>query len=181
MSRSVNCQSGAALVKYTYYRTIYGEYNPETDSYEGDDYNEPATQDEAESLFEGLAWSLREALPSFEEVPSRQQASRWDPCWSAANRECWPILRNGSAVVYLSEYCGLVSVSVVPADEIEGDGPRLGIQLHWIRSVEKRIDDAIERVGERLVCCGHFSNGEGVFRPVSRRAELCAIVNGEAI
>ena len=184
MSRTVSYQSGAELVKFTYVEAVYGEYNPETGEYEGEEYNELATQDEAENLVENITYALAGAIPSFRKVPARGLDRRLDCLWTAADRECWPILWNGSAAVYLSEYCGLYSISVVPADEVGSYfyGDRLGIQKHWIRSVEKRIDAAIESVAERLVCLGHFSNGEGVYAPATaRRAQLAAAVNGRAM
>ena len=175
MSRSVSYQSGAELVKFTHIEPVYGEYNPETGEYEGEEYNELATQDEAENLIENITWALSTGFPSFEKVP------RQDRAWARADRECWPVLQNGNCVVYLSEYCGLISISFVPADE-GGDycyGDRLGIQRDWIQTVEKKIDAAIESVAERLICCGHFSNGEGVYAPATaRRAQLAAAVNG---
>ena len=184
MSRSVNYQPGAELVKFTHIEPVYGEYNPDSGEYEGEEYNELATQDEAECLLGNITRALAEAIPSFRQVPARGLDRSLDCLWTATDRECWPILWNGSAAVYLSEYCGLVSISIVPADEV-GDycyGDRLGIQRHWIQTVEKKIDAAIESVAERLICCGHFSNGEGVYAPATaRRAQLAAAVNGEAL
>lgn len=188
MSRSVAEQRYAELVKYTHFDYVYGYYNPETDQYEGDEYNDEATRDEVDCLIENLKWSLKKAFPSFTEVPENRDRQNRDEreMWQRADDECFPILANGNCVVYLAEYCGLVSISFVPAGEIieecwyHGYNP-LGLQKHWIHAAEKRINTAIESVCDRLICQGHFSNGEAVFAPVTPRTVLKAIVNGEAV
>lgn len=184
MSRSVAEQHGAELVKYTHSDYVYGTYNPETDEYEGDEYDEFETQENFDCLVDNLKAALIEALPSFREVPERREDRNYDDraIWHAADHECFPILQNGNCVVFLSSYMELVSISFVPRyNVVDGYYETEAIQRHWINQVESKINATIESVCERLICCGRFSNGEAVFSRVTRKSELTAIANGEAV
>lgn len=186
MGRSVNYQSGAEIVKYFHVEPVYGFYNPETDEYEGEEFNPEETQWAFESDVENVKYALMKAIPSFNEVPDYNQSDYMERAiHHNADRECWPLLYNGNAVVVLSEYCGLVSVSVVPLENMRGDyyGPsKESLERHWINQVEPRVNTALDSVVERLICCGRFSNGEAVYQKASsRRAQLSAGVNGESL
>lgn len=186
MSRSVNYQSGAEYVKYFAVDPVYGVYNPESGEYEGEEYNEEESAWELENTLENITYAIRQELPSFSKTPRPQNSNCYYAdrrLWAACDRECWPILDNGSAVVIASEYCGLVSLSFVPREGMEDyDGaPKEGIQRHYLRQIEERIDRIISDYANRLVCCGRFSNGEAVYASAaSRKAQLSAAIEGEA-
>lgn len=80
--------------------------------------------------------------------PSLETASEWD------NNETRIILENHHAVIGLSEYCGLVSVSIRHKDDDE----QVGLHKHWVDSIESKFLS----IGE-LKKVGTFSNGEAVF------------------
>lgn len=171
MARSVNYQSDAILVKFMHFEPVYGEFNLETGEYEGDNFNEFATQDSFDCLVCGLVDALKQRFPSLEDVPPFRECSGTDALlWSLSDRECTPILRNGNCAVFLAEYCGLISLSFCRiSDFYDGDWRTSGLNEHWIRSAENGINEAIDSVTERLICCGRFSNGEALY---SRAANL---------
>lgn len=184
MGRSVNYQSGAELVKYFSVEPVYGFYNPETGEYEGEEFNPEETQWNFDNDVENVKYALMKAIPSLREVPNYQQSDYKERALhQSADRECFPILYNGNAVVVLSEYCGIASVSVVPLELMRGDyyGPRKeSLERHWIRQAEARINAALDSVVDHFVCCGRFSNGVAIYEKASsRRAQLSAVVNGE--
>lgn len=80
--------------------------------------------------------------------PSLEPSGKWD------NNETRIILENEHAVVGLSEYCGLVSVSIRHKD----DDDWVGLHEHWVNSIESKFLS----IGE-LKKVGTFSNGEAVF------------------
>ena len=165
MARSVNYQSDAVLIKYTHFEPVYGEFNPETGEYEGDNLNEFETQDSFDCLVCDIVAALKHRFPSLEDVPPFRECSGTDALlWSLSDRECTPVLRNGNCAVFLAEYCGLISLSFCRiSDFYDGDGRTSGLNERWIRKAESGIDSAIDSVAERLICCGRFSNGEALY------------------
>lgn len=185
MGRSVNYQSGAEYVKYFNVDPVFGHYNPETDEYEGDEFNEEEASWQFETRIDWISAELLRAFKSFYPVPQINKCGCYGDrrLHAAADPECWPVMANSSAAVYLSEYCGLVSVSFVPREYLEDNwGASMeGIQRHWLRQIEKKVNTIMENSVGRLVCCGRFSNGEAVYADArSRKAQLsAAAVNGE--
>ena len=85
--------------------------------------------------------------------PSLDTCDRWD------GRETHIFLENDHAEIGISEYCGLVSVSVRAKDDNEGYGyDRTGLAQKWV----ERVKDKFLTIGT-LNRVGTFSNGEAVF------------------
>jgi hypothetical protein len=138
MGRSVSYANGSEVVIYAHVEAVYDD----EDNY-----------DEFESQF---AWdcSLEYLVDnSLEAFPSLNQCNQW------LGREDHAILENKLVYVGVSEYCGLVSVWVVPKDN---DYYALGVASanNMKTKLEQIVQDAF---GVRLNKVGHFSNGEAVF------------------
>lgn len=111
-------------------------------------YSHVDTETEAEwhDMMHDLRSSIKAAFPSME------YADRW------LDREDHVIAENSFACIGISEYCSLVSIWIVPDND-------LGAQ--WARNVEKRLQKIVTDVfGMRLAKLGHMSNGEGVYQRV---------------
>lgn len=99
---------------------------------------------------ENITVRLQEMFKSLEE------ANRWD------DNETHIFLENEHAEVGISEYCGLVSVSI-RHKEYDGYGyDQTGLHKHWVDVVA----DKFLSIGE-LRKVGTFSNGEGVYERVT--------------
>ena len=71
------------------------------------------------------------------------------------------VASNRYARIVVAEYCGLVSLSIVP----EGYD---ALSEAWARRVEPRFNKIVESCfGTRYNKLGSMSNGEGVFQPAS--------------
>jgi hypothetical protein len=68
------------------------------------------------------------------------------------------ILENQLVSIVLSEYCGLVAISVVPEDRYSALAERFANQIS--------LAPAAQCFGDQLSLRGRFSNGEGVYARV---------------
>jgi hypothetical protein len=97
---------------------------------------------------EDLQWRLKQAYPSLSEC------DKW------LGREDQAIMENGHAYFGVSEYCGLVSIWVVPKDSsCDQYGELSGIGANWVR----QIADGFQKRFGSLVKIGRFSNGESIY------------------
>jgi hypothetical protein len=90
--------------------------------------------------------------------PSLSECERWQ------DREDRIILENKRAEVSVSEYCGLVAVCLAPLD------PYNQLDQGWCDRVSKSFRDTLHKAypSSALHKLGRFSNGEGVFAPITR-------------
>lgn len=89
-----------------------------------------------------------------EHYPSFADDSKW------VGREERSILRNDHARIVVAEYCGVVSVSLVPDDDyraVMAESWCRSIALRWYTRVNAAYSNAMQKV-----CT--MSNGESVFR-----------------
>jgi len=101
--------------------------------------------------------------------PSLHADDRW------LGREDHALLANDYCYIGASEYCGLVSMWVVPKeidDYSAEERSRIGRRDVWI----KRIEDKFRKVagscfGQALIKQGTFSNGEGIFQPANGKQQ----------
>lgn len=86
--------------------------------------------------------------------PSLSDCDRWD------NEETKIFLENQHTEIGVSEYCGLVSISLRPI-EVNYQNQE-GLSERWIRSIDKKMVEFFKpyNVSRKV---GSFSNGEGVF------------------
>lgn len=76
------------------------------------------------------------------------------------------ILENSQARVVVAEYCGLVSVSLVPCDLDYYDESLRGLRDHWCKQVTPKLLKTINETFGGLKKIGTFSNGCSVYEKV---------------
>ena len=103
-------------------------------------------QYEWEDFFDNIQYGLKSKFPSLE------NCNKWD------GRETKIFLENNLAEIGISEYCGLVSISIRAKEGKESIGE------NWIDKISSNFEKTIrENCGETYRKIGSFSNGEGVF------------------
>jgi len=141
MGRSVSTPCNARAVVFAEILD-YG-YDPETEEY--DDF---ISQIEWEDMIINLREHLELAFKSLY------------PCDAWLGNEDHAIMENGLAYVGVSEYCGCLSVWIVPKD----DDDIANLAGHWCARAQKTLESIVQNVvGNRLRLIGRFSNGEAVF------------------
>ena len=135
MGRSVNYLSGAQHVLYL--NDSRDEEDPDLSQFYWDEFKS-------------------EVMECFNSCPSLEapRNERWD------GRETVIILENSLAEVGISEYCGLVSVSIRAQDD-----EYMNLGIHWIDKVWPGIIKEFKEAfpTSLLTKIGTFSNGEGVY------------------
>jgi hypothetical protein len=142
MGRSVNYLDNAEVVLYFPFQ--YSD-DVEMDNMEWDD------------MVGNLKCEIIKRLPSYYEVKDK---------WG--NRETRIILENNLCSIGISEYCGLVSLSVAPRENDYGESwTREQFAIHHANQIEKTLQGVLNYLGlTNLRKIGSFSNGEGVFEKV---------------
>jgi hypothetical protein len=104
-----------------------------------------------DDTIENLKSSIQKRLPSYSQV------DKWD------NRETKIILQNYLCNIGVSEYCGLVSLSVAPRNN-DFVNEHESLAKHHAGQIEKTLQKIVDDItGSRLIRKGTFSNGTGVF------------------
>ena len=135
MGRSVNYHSGKHVVIYTHIE------EEEIEEFLWDQYELMILD------------SLRIVAPSLTECK---------PEWY--DREVKKIAENNLTTVWISSYCGLVSISFVPVDEGYWSGKNVrGLSEHWIDQIVSKFKEVLPNTLNKV---GTFSNGESVFEQV---------------
>lgn len=122
---------------------------------------EPDAQFEWECFTDNIEEILKQRIPSIDILDSKH--SRWD------GRETRIFAENKLAEFGISEYCGLVSISVrVIEDDYSWKYEALA--KRWIEKAWPGIQDAIAEAFPTAVLkkLGSFSNGEGVYELVKK-------------
>lgn len=125
MARSVSVPSGAVDVAYAAFECDCDDDGPMEFGF----------------CIDNLRYELAQRYPSFE------------GCDEWLGREAHAVAENGHCYVCVSEYCGLVAISVVPK---EGNLAEAG-------AARIRVSKFAGCFGQRLVPVGRFSNGEQIF------------------
>lgn len=148
MGRSVDYLNNAKVVIYF----------PTPEAYDEDgQYNEDIGQMNWDDLIYSLEAEIQAKLPSYE-----IEKGKWD------GRETKIILSNRLCNIGISEYCGLVSLSVAPKDIDYGYSDQAYHEHFAIRHAEQ-IENTLQRIVDdvtgdnRLKKMGTFSNGEAIF------------------
>lgn len=89
-----------------------------------------------------------------DKYPSLDTCDRWD------GRETRIFLESNLVEIGISEYCGLVSVSIRPNQRM---GANESLAENWISKTEAGIRKICSNYSQTLRKVGTFSNGEGVF------------------
>jgi hypothetical protein len=136
MGRSVSYLNNSVFVLY--FPFDYSE-NPEDDNMNWDD------------MIENLKYEIKAKLPSY------HKTDEWD------NRETRIILKNNLCNIGISEYCGLVSLSVAPKNN-EYDVWHESFALRHAQQIKGTLEKVLNDLGlKRLSKIGTFSNGESIF------------------
>ena len=120
-----------------------------------DAYGEVAREE-----FEYLVDWIRETFTAA--FPSMVECDRWAH-GAGAMSELRCVVANDLCDVYVSEYCGLVAISVVPTGCADYDCDTTGLATHWCAT---HASDVLDQFNEyRRI--GTFSNGESVYERVA--------------
>jgi len=87
---------------------------------------------------------------------SFEYADKWD------NRETKVILENNLCEIGISEYCGLISVSIQFSDNDYNYHQR-GLAENYMDKIREGMTSIIKGFGQTYSKLGSFSNGEGVY------------------
>ena len=138
MGRSVSYANGSEVVIYSHVDAVYdddGNY---------DDFLSQLAWDDA---IDNLKYEAQEAFPSLE------------VCDEWLDREDHAILENQLVYIGVSEYCGLVSIWVVPKED-----EHYAFGVAFANKIEAKLNQIVKNAfGLRLNQVGRFSNGEAVF------------------
>lgn len=126
MGRSVSYARGSVCIAYTTFDNTE-EYKDAWDDF--------------------IEWIREQATELF---PSLYNEDTW------LGREDHAVLANQHCYIGVSEYCGLVSIWVVPKED---DNDNNGLAQHWCASIEKKFNNAFGTLNK----IGRFSNGACVF------------------
>jgi hypothetical protein len=129
MGRSVNYLNNAEVVLYFPFENEY---------FENGEYNEYLSQMNWDDMVINISAEIRAKLPSYYKV------DKWD------NRETKIILENNLCVIGISEYCGLVSLSVAPRDSDNLDSFstfRDNFAVSHANQIEKTLRKILEDLG----------------------------------
>jgi len=137
MGRSVNYLNNAEVVLYFPF-----------------DYSDDVEMDNMnwDDMVENLKCEIKAKLPSYYEVKDK---------WG--NRETRIILENSFCSIGISEYCGLVSLSVAPREN-DYENYSEGLAIHHANQIRGTLEKVLHDLGlKNLRKVGTFSNGEAVF------------------
>lgn len=148
MGRSVNYLNNAEVVIYFHFESEVNE--------EGE-YDDFESQFAWEDLTNNLICEIKSKLPSYYE-----EKNKWD------NRETKIILSNNLCNIGISEYCGLVSLSVACKDGENYWPDNKAYHEQFSKYHANKIKNTLQKIvddltGSRLNKIGTFSNGESVF------------------
>lgn len=135
MGRSVNYLSNALGISYIAY--------------------ESENDDDWEYFMDSIHDLLQKRIPSIDILYGQ---SKWE------GNEVRIFAENSLAEFGVSEYCGLVSISVRPIQD-DYSWLREGLAENWIKKTWPGIQQAINKAfpNSSLKKIGNFSNGEGVY------------------
>lgn len=148
MGRSVARPSDAVETVYL--------HEPHRSPDEDGDYDGYDAQDDWDYFCEDLQNVVRERFPSFQE----------DSTW--VGNEEKSILENGHARIVVAEYCGTVSVSLVPLEHTYSYDNRGLLAAAWCRQVADSFRQHLHKryPQSAMTRLGSMSNGEAVYRKV---------------
>jgi hypothetical protein len=108
------------------------------------------TQDEY--AFDDFLDNIKEEL--LDKYPSLDSCERWD------GRETKIFLENSLVEIGISEYCGLISISIRPNEYRDVNE---SLAENWIRKIEANLRKSCANYSQTLRKVGTFSNGEGIY------------------
>lgn len=73
------------------------------------------------------------------------------------------ILENNLAIVGISEYCGLTSISIAPKEFRYYEKDNTALAIKWINSISDNLEKLLDKNFDCYRKVGTFSNGESVY------------------
>jgi hypothetical protein len=149
----------------THSRSIETVYlAPQFVNHDAPDSEENGGYYDFDEFLEDLGNVVQEKYPSFTKLGKDSKEDE---------RECFIVLENGAAQISVSEYCGLISVGLVPraVDWGYDNSARVNaMRQNWTAQIAANFKKHLhKRFSESaLISQGHASNGEQFFRPVNR-------------
>lgn len=120
-------------------------------------------QVEYATFYADFEFEFDDCLCNLRDVAQRRYKSL-SRCDEWLGREDHAVLENDHAYIGVSEYCGLVSIWVVPKGADRYSDPS-GLAIHWCNQIDLR--PLANCFGQRLISRGMFSNGEQIFAPAN--------------
>lgn len=153
MGRSVSYLNNAEVVLY---------FPFEDDKDENGEYDEDLARIFFSDMIDNLICEIKSKLPSYQDVSK-------DRLWDG--RESHIILQNNLCNIGISEYCGLVSLSVAPRSELNYYGSegqyKENFAVPHANAIRKTLEKCLDNIGmNRLYKQGTFSNGESFYQSV---------------
>ena len=120
------------------------------------------------TVYDGQDWyEFEEFLDGLRDVISHRYPSFYvKDDW--ADREGRIILRNNYADVVVYEYCGLVSINLVPRNSPHHYKSNLALGRWWCNQVAANFEKLLHKSYECYGLVGRFSNGEAIYERVER-------------
>jgi hypothetical protein len=150
MGRSVNYLDNAEVIIYFHLENDEGNYDDKQWLWE--------------DLVDNLINEIKRKLPSYE-----IEKDKWD------NRETRILLSNKLCNIGISEYCGLVSLSVAPKIPryYSDEQYKENFAVHHANQIEKTLQKIVDNcTGNRLNRKGTFSNGMGIFESSNNKESV---------
>ena len=151
MGRSVSSPYQASV---TLFRHIEVQAWEDEDD-DGNTVMREPTEDDYAWEFEGLVDWIKEDCKAM--WPSFRDHDAW------LDREDHVLLQNDHAWIGISEYCGLVSIWIVPRTEDHGYYSTANLCAHWCEQIRAKFTAKFSQ----LQSLGHASNGEQFFQKVA--------------
>ena len=169
MGRSVIPHPYADVVAYQsfepdeeYYKMLFQEALDDGDLSEDEDFNtwmwrmwQWNSPDEWDDLEEWVRDTVIDFWPSF--YPEYREVRHWN-----MNTENTVLAQNAHSEVSISEYNGMVAISLAPRSDLDYYDPGLNLGKAW----RARVADRFRRTFSQYDQVGRMSNGEEVYRAV---------------
>ena len=130
------------------------EGEPVLDQYGYEQTDDIALQWHWDFFVEYITETLKKKYPSLVDI-----GDQW------IDNECKVILANDLVNITISEYCGVVAVSIVPVDDLHYYDEQ-GLAIGWIKRVSNGFSELLETNFDGIRKIGTYANGNSVYQRV---------------
>jgi len=93
----------------------------------------------------------------------KEKYKSFSECDEWEGNETKIILENNLAIVGISEYCGLTSISIAPKEFRYYEKDNTALAIKWINSISDNLEKLLDKNFDCYRKIGTFSNGESVY------------------
>ena len=93
----------------------------------------------------------------------KEKYKSFSECDEWEGNETKIILENNLAIVGISEYCGLTSISIAPKEFRYYEKDNTALAIKWINSISDNLEKLLDKNFDCYRKVGTFSNGESVY------------------